>query len=200
MGLSHSALRSVECHRTSGWLWVSWSTLSALVSPGLIAGWSCSRISAPAAVLAQDRSAVTCSLSHAGPPRWCTTKCPVSSGRSSSACTAMCGSCGTPVATSRAVPRGNPRGSGWPAPTCTITHSARSCACPAAWVHWSSVVTSHNGVGAWGRGRKGSGHATSALGSWCSLSASTSRRMYMRAAGGWYAAPRVGGGRPSRRG
>ena len=49
-------------------------------------------------------------------------------------------------------------------PTCTITHSARSCACPAAWVHWSSVVTSHNGVGAWGRGRKGSGHATSRVG------------------------------------
>ena len=24
-GLSHPALRSVECHRTSGWLWVSWS-------------------------------------------------------------------------------------------------------------------------------------------------------------------------------
>ena len=116
MGLSHPALRSVECHRTSGWLWVSWSMLSALVSPGLIAGWSCSRISAPATVLAQDRSAVTCSLSHAGPPRWCTTKCPVSSGWSSSACTAMCGSCGTPVATSRAVPRGSPRGSGWPAP------------------------------------------------------------------------------------
>ena len=43
-------------------------TLSALVSPGLIAGWSCSRISAPATVLAQDRSAVTCSLSHAGAP------------------------------------------------------------------------------------------------------------------------------------
>ena len=62
MGLSHPALRSAECHRTSGWLGVSWSTLSALVSPGLIAGWSCSRISAPATVLAQDRSAVTCSL------------------------------------------------------------------------------------------------------------------------------------------
>ena len=68
---------------------------------------------------------------------------------------------------------------------------------PVAWMHWSSVVTNHNGVGGWGRGRRGSGHATSALGSWCSLSASTSRRMYMRAAGGWYAAPRVGGDRPS---
>ena len=159
MGLSHPALRSAECHRTSGWLGVSWSTLSALVSLGLIAGWSCSRICAPVIVLAQDRSAVTCSLSHAGPPRWCTTRCPVSSGWSSNACTTICGSCGTPVATSRAVPRGSPRGSGWPAPTCTITHSARSCACPVAWVHWSSVVTSHNGVGAWGRGRRGSGHA-----------------------------------------
>ena len=90
-------------------------------------------------------------------------------------------------------PRRHQQG-GATAPTCTITHSARSCACPVAWVHWSSVVTNHNGVGAWGRGRRGSGHATSALGSWCSLSASTSRRMYMRAAGGWYAAPRVGGG------
>ena len=34
------------------------------MSPGLIAGWSCSRISAQAIVLAQDRSAVTCSLSQ----------------------------------------------------------------------------------------------------------------------------------------
>ena len=34
MGLSHPALRSAECHRTSGWLGVSGSTLSALVSPG----------------------------------------------------------------------------------------------------------------------------------------------------------------------
>ena len=67
MGLSHPALRSAACHRTSGWLGVSWSTLSAPVLPGLIAGWSCSRISAPATVPAQDRSAVTCSLSHAGP-------------------------------------------------------------------------------------------------------------------------------------
>ena len=39
-------------------------------------------------------------------PRWCTTRCPMSSGWSSSACTAMCGSCGTSVTTSRAVPRG----------------------------------------------------------------------------------------------
>ena len=38
------------------------------------------------------------------------------------------------------------------------------------------MVTNHNDVGAWGRGRRGSGHATSALGYWCSLSASTSRR------------------------
>ena len=116
MGLSNPALRSAECHRTSGWLRVSWSTLSALVSRGLIAGWLCSRISAPAIVNAQARSAVTCSLSHAGPPRWCTTRCPVSSGWSSSACTAMCGSCGTPVATSRAVPRGSPRGFGLACP------------------------------------------------------------------------------------
>ena len=99
MGLSQPALRFANCHRTSGWLGVSWSTLSALVSQGLIAGWSCSRISAPAIVLAQDRSAVTCSLSHAGPPRWCTTRCPVSSSWLSKACTAMCGSCGTSVAT-----------------------------------------------------------------------------------------------------
>ena len=68
MGLSHPTLRSAECHRTSGWLGVSWSMLSALVSLGLIAGLSCSRISSPAIVVAQDRSAVTCSLSHAGPP------------------------------------------------------------------------------------------------------------------------------------
>ena len=64
---------------------VSLSTLSALVSPGRTAGWSCIRTSAPAIVLAQDRSAVTCSLSHAAPPRWCTTRCPVSSVWSSSA-------------------------------------------------------------------------------------------------------------------
>ena len=36
----------------------------------------------------------------------------------------------------------------------------------------------------WGCGGRGSGHATSALGSWCSPSASTSRKMYRRAAGG----------------
>ena len=59
----------------------------------------------------------------------------------------------------------SPRGLGWPAPTCTITYSAWSCACPAARVHWSSVVTNHTGIGAWGRGRRGSRHATSALGS-----------------------------------
>ena len=199
MGRSHPGLRSAECHRTSGWLGVRWSTLSALVLPGRIAGWLCSRISAPAIVLAQERSAVTCYLSHAGPPRWCTTRCPVPSGWSSSACTAMCGSCGTSVATSRAVPRGSPRRPGWPAPTCTTTHSVWSCACSAARVHWSSVVTNNNGVGAWGQGRKGSGHATSALGSLCSLFASTSWRMYMRAAGGWYAARRVGGDRLPRR-
>ena len=51
----------------------------------------------------------------------------------------------------------------------------------------------------WGRGRRGSDHATSALGSWCSLSASTLWRMYLRSAGGWFAAPRVGGVRPPRR-
>ena len=72
---------------------------------------------------------------------------------------------GTPVGTSRAVPGGSPRGLGWPAPTYTITHSAQSCACPAARVHSLSVVTNHTGVGAWGRGRRGSRHATSALGS-----------------------------------
>ena len=42
----------------------------------------------------------------------------MSLGRSSSGCTAMCRSCGTAVATSRVVPRGSPRGLGWPAPTC----------------------------------------------------------------------------------
>ena len=71
---------------------------------------------------------------------------------------AMCGSCGTSVATRRVVPRGSPRGLGWPAPTCTITHSVWSCACSVARVHWSSVVTNHSGVGAWGRGHRGSGH------------------------------------------
>ena len=116
MGLSHPALKSAECQRTSGWLGVSWSTLSSLVLPGLIAGWSCSQISAQAIMLAQDRSAVTCSWSHAGPPRWCTTRCPVSSGWSSSACTAMCGSCGNPVATSRAVPQGESTGPGLACP------------------------------------------------------------------------------------
>ena len=145
-------------------------------------------------VLAQERSAVICSLSHAGPPRCCSTRCPVSSGWSSSACTAMCGSCGTSVTTSRAVPQGSPWGFGWPAPTCTITHSVWSCECYVARLHWLSVVTNHTGVGAWGRGYRGSSHATSALGSWCSPSASTSRRMYRRAAVGWYAAPCVGKG------
>ena len=113
---------------------------------------------------------------------------------------AMCGSCGTSVTTSRAVPRGSPRGPGWPAATCTITHSAWSCACSVARVHWLSVVAIHTGVGAWGRGHRGSGHATSALCSWCSPSVSTSRRMYRRAAGGWHAAPCVGeDGLPRRR-
>ena len=51
VGLSRPALRSADCHRTSGWLGVSWSTLSAPVSPGLIAGWTCSRISALASCL-----------------------------------------------------------------------------------------------------------------------------------------------------
>ena len=101
--------------------------------------------------------------------------------------------CGTAVGTSRLVPQGSPREPDLPAPTCTITQSARSCVCSTAWAHWSSVVTNHTGVGAWGRGGSGSGHATSALGAWCSPSASTSQRMYMRAAGGWYAAPCVGG-------
>ena len=68
MGLSQPALRSAECHRTSGWLGVSWSTLSALLLLGLIAGWSCSRISAPAIVLAQDRIAVTVQGVWAGLP------------------------------------------------------------------------------------------------------------------------------------
>ena len=151
------------------------------------------RTSAPAIVLAQDLSAVTLSLSHAGPPCWCTTRCPVFSGWSSSVCTSMCGLRGTSVATSRVVPQGSPRGLGWPASTCTITPSAQSCACSVARAHWSSVVTNHTGVGTWGRGRRGSGQATSALGSWFSPSASTSRRMYRRAVGGWYVAPCVGG-------
>ena len=83
----------------------------------------------------------------------------------SSVCDAMCGSCGTSIATSRAVPQGSPRGLGWPAPTCIITHSARKCAYPVARAHWSSVVTNYTGVGALGRGHRGSGHTTSALGS-----------------------------------
>ena len=87
---------------------------------------------------------------------------------------------------------GGPRGLGWPAPTCTITQSARSCASSVAQAHWLSVVTHHTGVGAWARGHRGSGHTTSALGFLCSPSASTSRRMYRRATGGWYAAPCVG--------
>ena len=65
MGLSHPGLRSVECHRTSGWPGVSWSRFSALVSWGRIVGWSQSRTSAPAILLAKDRSAVMCSPSHA---------------------------------------------------------------------------------------------------------------------------------------
>ena len=113
-------------------------------------------------LLAQDRSAVTCFLSHTGPPRWCSMRCPVSSGWAWSVCTAMCGSCGTSVATSRVVLRGGPRGLGWPAPTCTIAHSARSCACSVTRAHWSSLVTNHTGLSAWGRGRRGSGHARSA--------------------------------------
>ena len=86
----------------------------------------------------------------------------------------QCGSCGTAVATSRVVQRGDPRGLGWPAPSCTITHSAQSCACSASRAHWLSVVTNHTDVGAWDRGRRGLGHATSALGAWCSPSTSTS--------------------------
>ena len=192
LGLSHPALRSAECHRTSGRPRVSWSTFSALVLSGQIAGWSRSRTSTPAMVLAQDRSGTTCSRSHAGPPRWCTTRCPVPSGWSSSVCTAMCGSCDISVATSRAVPQGSPRCLGWPAPTCTINHPARRCASSVARAHWWSVVTNHTGVGAGGRGHRGSGNATSPLGSWGSPSASTSRRVYRRAAGAWYAAPCVG--------
>ena len=94
--------------------------------PGVVRAdcrWSWSRTSAPAIVLAKDRSAITCSLSHAGPLCMCTTRCPVSSGWSSSMCTTMSGSCGTSVATRRVVPRGSPRGLGWPPRTCTISHS-----------------------------------------------------------------------------
>ena len=83
----------------------------------------------------------------------------------------------------------SPRGLGWPGPTCTITDSAQRCPCSAAQVHWSSVVTNHTVVGTWSRGRRVSGCATSALGARRSPSASTSRRMSMRAAGGLYAAP-----------
>ena len=43
---------------------------------------------------------------------------------------------------------------GWPASTCTPIHSSQSAACSAAWAHCSSVITSHTGVGAWGRGRR----------------------------------------------
>ena len=50
-----------------------------------------------------------------------------------------------------------------------------------------------------GPGAQGLGPRHIRFGSPCSLSASTSWRMYMRAAGGWYAAPRVGGDRPPRR-
>ena len=131
-----------------GWPGVNWSTFSARVSLGPIAGCSWSRISVPAIVLAQDRRAVMCSLNQAGPPCLCTIRCPVSLSWSSSVCTAMCGSCGTSVATSRLVPQGSPRCLGWPSPTCTITHSFRSCACSVTRAHWSSVVTSNTGVGA----------------------------------------------------
>ena len=174
---------------------VSLSTFIARMSSGQIAGCSMGWTSAPVIMLAQDRSEVTCSLSDAGPPRWCTTRCPVLSGSFSSVCTAMCGSCSTSIAGSGVVPQGSPRGLGRPAPTCTITRSARSCACSVARAHRSSVVANDTGVGRWGRGRRGSGHATSALGSWCSPSTSMSQRMYRRAVGGWYAAPCVGGDR-----
>ena len=146
--LSQPALRAAECQLGSGWPGVNWSTLTARMSSERIAGWSWNGNSAPVTVIAQDRSAVTCSLSHAGPPRWCSTRCPASSGWSSSVCTAMCGSCRTAVASSRVVLRGSPRGLGWPAATCTITHSDRSCACSVAPAHWLSVVTNHTGVGA----------------------------------------------------
>ena len=82
-------------------------------------------------------------------------------------------------------------GPGLACPHSTITHSVWSCACSVARVHWLSVLTNHTGVGAWGRGHRSSGHATSTLGSWCSPFASTPCRMYMRAAGGWDAAPHL---------
>ena len=47
-----------------------------------------------------------------GSPRWCSTRCPATSDWSSSACGAMCGSCGAAVATSRVASRGSPRGPG----------------------------------------------------------------------------------------
>ena len=120
-------------------------------------------VSAPAIMLTKNQSAVRCSLSHAGPLRWCTTRCTVCSSLSSSERTAMSESCGTSVGTSRAVQRGSPRGLRWPAPNCTITHSAWSCACSVARAHWSSVVTNHTGVGARGPWHRCSGHATSAF-------------------------------------
>ena len=172
--VASGALRVAECHLKSGWLGVNWSTLSARVSSGRFAVGSWSRTSAPATVLAQDRSAVMCPLSHTGPPRWCTSRCPASSSWSSSVCTAMCGFCGTAVATSWLVLRVSTGGLGWPPQTCTITHSVRSCACSVAWAHWPSLVISHTGVGAWGRERRDSCHATSALGAWCSPSVSPS--------------------------
>ena len=69
----------------------------------------------------------------------------------------MCGTCGTAVATSKVVPQGSPQGMGWHVPTCTITHSDKNCACSAAWAHWSSGVTKHTCVGAWGCGNRVSG-------------------------------------------
>ena len=95
VGLSHPGLRAGDCHLRSGWPGVNFSTLSARVLLGRAALLSWNRNSAPATVLAKDWSAVRCSQSHAGPPRWCTTSCPASSGWYSSVCTAMCGSCGT---------------------------------------------------------------------------------------------------------
>ena len=86
-----------------------------------------------------------------------------------------------------------------PGLACPHLHYHPHCACSVARVHWSSVVTNHTGIVALGRGHRGSAHTTSALGSWCSPSASTWQRMYRRAAGGWYAAPGVGGDRLPRR-
>ena len=51
------------------------------------------------------------------------------------------------VATSRVVPRGSPWGLGSPAPTCTITNSAQSCACSAD--PGALVVSGHQSHRCW---------------------------------------------------